>query len=91
VKHYCLSVNGNKEGVEKMSVVPAKKMHTSLSKEMVHVNNKKPKAKKEQPVVNVICAGRQEPSPEAFDKFMKTYLRIIQNIEERERLKALES
>jgi hypothetical protein len=59
-----------------LSVVPAKKLNTSLSKEMIHVKN--------QPKVTLVCAGRSKPSKEAIKKFTNSYLEMIKNIEARE-------
>jgi hypothetical protein len=59
-----------------LSVVPAKKLNTSLSKEMIHV--------KKQPKVTLICAGRPKPSKEAVRKFTELYIELIKNNEKRE-------
>jgi hypothetical protein len=67
---------GHRKKVNILSVVPAKKLNTSLSKEMIHVKN--------QPKVTLICAGRPKPSKEAIRKFTISYLEMIKNIEARE-------
>jgi hypothetical protein len=61
--------------VIKMSVVPARKLNTSLN-EVIQV--------KKQPKVTLVCAGRPKPSKEAVKKFTNSYLEMIKNIEARE-------
>jgi glucan phosphorylase len=65
----------HRKKVKKLSVVPARKLNTSLN-EVIQV--------KKQPKVTLICAGRSKPSKEAVKKFTNSYLEMIRNIEARE-------